>query len=73
MLSDVRRSMSRAYGVLNDDATAADDPKRIPGYLRSKRAWFIVDKTGIVRYVAMNDPRGLVPTEELLEVVKKHP
>jgi hypothetical protein len=64
--------MSRAYGVLNDDPTAADDPKRIAGYLRSKRAWFIVDKSGIVRYVAMNDPRGLVPSEELLDILKKH-
>lgn len=73
LLSDARRAMSRAYGVLNDDATAADDPKRIAGYLRSKRAWFIVDRNGIVRYAAMNDPRGLVPTEELLDVVKKHP
>jgi alkyl hydroperoxide reductase subunit AhpC len=64
--------MSRAYGVLNDDPTAAADPKRIAGYLRSKRAWFIVDKSGIVRYVAMNDPRGLVPSEELLDILKKH-
>jgi alkyl hydroperoxide reductase subunit AhpC len=64
--------MSRAYGVLNDDPTAADDPKRIAGYLRSKRAWFIVDKSGIVRYVAMNDSRGLVPSEELLDILKKH-
>jgi alkyl hydroperoxide reductase subunit AhpC len=63
--------MSRAYGVLNDDPAAADDPKRIAGYLRSKRAWFIVDPKGIVRYVAMNDPRGLVPTEELLDVLSK--
>ncbi len=73
LLADVRRTMSRTYGILNDDATAANDPKRIAGYLRSKRAWFIIDKSGIVRYVAMDDPRGLVPTEELIEVVKKHP
>lgn len=63
--------MSRAYGVLNDDASAANDPKRIAGYLRSKRAWFIVDKTGIVRYAKIEDPRGLVPTEELLGVIEQ--
>jgi peroxiredoxin len=72
LLSDARRTASRAYGVLNDDPTAANDPRRIAGYLRSKRAWFIVDKSGIVRYVAMDDPRGLVPTEELIEVLKRH-
>jgi hypothetical protein len=64
--------MSRAYGVLNDDASAANDPKRIAGYLRSRRAWFIIDKSGIIRYVRLDDPRGLVPSEEMLEVVEKH-
>jgi alkyl hydroperoxide reductase subunit AhpC len=63
--------MSRAYGVLNDDASAADDPKRIASYLRSKRAWFIVDKSGVIRYAQIGDPRGLVPTEELLQVAEK--
>jgi len=63
--------VSRAYGVLNDDATAADDPKRIASYLRSKRAWFIVDKSGIIRYAQIGDPRGLVPTEELLQIADK--
>lgn len=72
MLSDVRRTMSRSYGVLNDaDPSAANDPKRIAGYLRSKRAWFIVDKSGIVRYARIEDPRGLVPTDELLEIIEK--
>ena len=30
LLSDFRRQMSRAYGVLNDDASAVSDPARIP-------------------------------------------
>ena len=72
MLADTRRVMSRAYGVLNDDPERATDPKRIASYLRSKRAWFIVDKTGVIRYARIEDPRGLVPTEELLEVVEKY-
>jgi len=63
--------MSRTYGVLNDDASAANDAKRIAGYLRSKRAWFIVDKTGVIRYAQVGDPRGLVPTEELIAVIEK--
>jgi hypothetical protein len=63
--------MSRAYGALNDDATAANDSKRIGGYLRSKRSWFIVDKNGVVTYARVTDPRGLVPNDEMLEVLEK--
>ena len=63
--------MSRAYGVLNDDATAANDTKRIATYLRAKRAWFIVDKSGTVAYARVTDPRGLVPNDEMLEVLAK--
>ena len=70
-MTDVRRDMSRAYGVLNDDPTAAQDPKRIAGYMRSKRSWFVVDKAGVVRYARVTDPRGLVPNDEILEVVDK--
>ena len=64
--------LSRAYRVLNDDASAANDPKRIAGYLRSRRAWFIIDKTGVIRYARLDDPRGLVPSEEMLAVVEKY-
>jgi alkyl hydroperoxide reductase subunit AhpC len=70
-MSDLRREMSRAYDVLNDDATAANDTKRIPQYLRSKRSWFVVDKEGVVRYARVTDPRGLVPNDEILEVLAK--
>lgn len=63
--------MSRAYGVLNDDASAAQDPTRIGGYLRAKRSWFIVDKSGTVVYARVTDPRGLVPNDEMLEVLAK--
>jgi alkyl hydroperoxide reductase subunit AhpC len=71
LLSDLRREISRAYDVLNDDATAANDTKRIVTYLRSKRAWFIVDKNGVVAYARVTDPRGLVPNDEMLEVLAK--
>ena len=70
-MTDIRREMSRAYDVLNDDATAAQDTKRIPTYLRAKRSWFVVDKDGIVRYARVTDPRGLVPNDEILEVLAK--
>ncbi len=72
LLSDSRRMLTRAYRVLNDDASAANDPKRIAGYLRARRAWFIIDKTGIIRYTRLDDPRGLVPSDEMLEVLEKY-
>lgn len=71
LLSDTRRVMTRDYGALNDDATAAHDAKRVAGYLRAKRAWFIIDKEGIIRYAKVGDPRGIMPNDELLEVVNK--
>ena len=71
LLADNRREMSRAFGVLYDDQAWANDPKRVGSYLRSKRAWFIIDKDGVVRYARVTDPRGLVPTDELLEVAEK--
>lgn len=64
--------MTRAYGVLNDNPALASDPKRIAGYLRSKRSWFIIDKDGVIRYARVEDPRGLVPNDEILEIVNKY-
>jgi peroxiredoxin len=71
LLSDVRREVTRAYGVLNDDPAMAQDSKRVAGYLRAKRSWFVVDKEGVIRYVRVTDPRGLVPNDEILEVLAK--
>jgi peroxiredoxin len=61
--------MSRNYGVLFDDLAMADDPKRIPVYLRSKRSWFVIDKEGIIRYVKTTEARELLPNDELLQVL----
>lgn len=72
LLSDVRRQMAKAYGILNDDPAMANDPQRIPAYLRTKRSWFVIDKEGVVRYVKTTEPREpLVPNDEILEVLKK--
>jgi len=35
LLSDARRQMTKAYGVLFDDPKMAEDPQRIPTYLRA--------------------------------------
>jgi hypothetical protein len=64
--------MTRAYGVLNDDASAAQDPKRIAGYLRAIPTVMVVDKGGTIRYVRDNsNERNTIPVEEILGVVEK--
>lgn len=70
IMSDVQRTMSRAYESLNDDATMAAS-SRISTYLRAKRAWFVIDKQGFIRYMKV-ESTSLVPSDELIEVVKKY-
>jgi peroxiredoxin len=71
LLSDIRRQMSKAYGVLFDDPKLAEDPATMPRYLRSQRAWFVIDKAGIVRYAKTTEPRNLIPNDELLQVLSE--
>ena len=70
ILSDGQRAMSRAYASIYDDAAMAGT-SRITAYLRSKRAWFVIDKQGIIRYMKV-ESTSLVPSDELIEVVKKY-
>lgn len=70
ILSDLPRTMLRAYDSLNDDPEMAKS-NRINTYLRAKRSWFVVDKQGIIRYMKV-ESSSLVPTEELIDVVKKY-
>jgi peroxiredoxin len=70
LLSDLRRQMSKAYGVLYDDPKMADDPKTIFLYLRAKRAWMVLDKDGGIRYLKIAEPRETQPpTDEMLKVL----
>lgn len=71
LLSDTRRQMTRTYGVLNDDPEAANDAKRIAGYLRAKPTVIVVDKTGVVRYIRDSRPRNTIPVDEILVLVEK--
>jgi peroxiredoxin len=72
LLSDTRRQMTKAYGVLNDDPKMAEDPQRIIAYLRPKRAWFVIDKEGVIRYAKTNEPRAWQPpNDEILEVLSE--
>jgi len=70
LLTDGQRAMSRAYESLFDDPEMAKGP-RINSYLRSKRSWFVIDKQGIIRYMKIESP-SLIPTDDLLDVVKKY-
>jgi peroxiredoxin len=71
LLSDIQRQMSKAYGVLFDDPKLAQDPATIGRYFRSQRAWFVIDKAGIVRYAKTTEPRNLIPNDELLQVLSE--
>ena len=70
LLSDSPRSMLRAYESLFDDPEMVKGA-RINVYLRAKRAWFVIDKQGIIRYMKV-ESTSLVPSDELIEVVKKY-
>jgi peroxiredoxin len=73
LLSDMRRQVSTAYGVLYDDPALRNDPKTIPRFLRSKRAWFIIDKEGVARFAQVNAPRDLIPNDDMLQVLRHLP
>ena len=72
LLSDTRRQMGKAYGVLFDDPKMAEDPQRIPAYLRTRRAWVVIDKEGVIRYMRTNEPRDWQPpNDEILKVLSE--
>ena len=71
LLSDLRRQVSRSYNVLFDDPAMVNDPKKIPIYLRSQRAFFVIDKEGVVRFAKVAEPRNVTPpTDDMLKVIK---
>ena len=64
LLSDFRRQMLPAYGALQTD-------EKSPVYRYAKRAYFIIDKTGTVKFVkVMDNPLDLLDPEEVLKTVK---
>jgi peroxiredoxin len=69
LLSDTRRQMTKAYGALFDDPKLAEKPETMPRYLRAKRAWFVIDKQGIIRFAQTNEPRDLIPNDDILKVL----
>ncbi len=65
LLSDFRRQMLPAYGAMVTD-------EKSPIYRYAKRAYFILDRQGIVRYVKIQDnPLDLLKAEEVLKALKE--
>src|SRR5437870_8375640 len=63
-LSDFRRQMLPAYGAMQTD-------EKSPVYRYAKRAYFIIDKTGTVKFVkVMDNPLNLLDADEVLKAVK---
>ena len=64
LLSDFRRSMLPAY-----DALVTDD--KSPIYRYAKRAYFVIDKDGVIRYEKIQtNPLDLLNPDEVLKAVK---
>ena len=65
LLSDFpRRNMLRAYDALN-----TDEKSPVVGY--AKRAYFVIDKDGTLKYMkVMDNPLDLLSADDLLNAVK---
>ena len=64
LLSDFRRQMLPAYGAMETNEAS-------PVYRYAKRAYFIIDKTGTVKYIkVMDNPLDLLSADEVLKSLK---
>jgi peroxiredoxin len=64
LLSDFRREMLSAWDVMVTD-------EKSPIYRYAKRAYFILDKSGVVRYVRIQaNPLDILSPEEVLKALK---
>lgn len=64
LLSDADRKMLPVYGVMVTD-------QKSPMYRLAKRAYFILNRQGIVRFVRVQtNPLDLLKTEEVLKALK---
>jgi peroxiredoxin len=65
LLSDFRRQMLPAYGAMVTD-------EKSPIFRYAKRAYFIIDKGGVVRYVKIQDnPLDLLKPEEVMKALRE--
>ncbi len=64
LLSDIGRQMLPAYGVMVTDSKS-------PMYRLARRAYFILDGKGVVRFVRIQtNPLDLLKTEDVLKALK---
>ena len=64
LLSDFRRQMLPAYGAMQTDENS-------PVYRYAKRAFFIIDKNGTVKFVkVMDNSLDLLSADEVLKALK---
>ena len=64
LLSDFRRQMLPAYGAMETNEAS-------PVYRYAKRAYFIIDKNGVVKYVkVLENPTMLLEPSEVLAALK---
>ncbi len=65
LLADFRRQMLPVYGAMVTD-------EKSPVFRYAKRAYFILDKQGIVRYIKIQDNAlDLLKPEEVLKALKE--
>ena len=65
LLSDFRRQMLPAYGAMVTD-------EKSPIYRYAKRAYFILDRQGVVRWAKVQaNPLDLLKTEDVLKALKE--
>jgi peroxiredoxin len=65
LLSDFRRTMLPTYGALETD-------EKSPIFRYAKRAYFIIDKNGVVRWTKVEaNPLDLLDPAEVLKALKE--
>ena len=64
LLGDFRRAMLSAYSAMETNEAS-------PIYRYAKRAYFVIDREGVVRYMkVMPNPLELLNPEEILQALK---
>ena len=71
LLSDTQREVAKAYGALFDDPQLVENPVMRRRYFRAQRAWFVIDKGGIIRFAQTTEPRVLIPNDEILKALRE--
>ena len=65
LLSDFRRQMLPAYGAMVTD-------EKSPIYRYAKRAYFVIDRQGVVRFAKINENAlDLLKPDEVLKALKE--